>query len=65
MRLAEIATDVAAKLDNSPDAPALLKKLAAWEQFYNLSRPHGAHGGKAPYEALQSLLVHNQTVPVD
>jgi transposase InsO family protein len=42
----------------------LLEKLAAWEQFYNLSRPHGAHGGKAPYEALQALLVYNQTVSV-
>lgn len=29
-----------------------LKKLAAWEQFYNLSQPHGANGGRAPYEAL-------------
>lgn len=42
----------------------LLKKLAAWEQFYNLDRPHGAHGGKSPYEALKLLLEHNQTVSV-
>ncbi len=42
----------------------LLKKLAAWEQFYNLDRPHGAHGGKSPYEALRLLLEPNQTVSV-
>jgi transposase InsO family protein len=24
----------------------LKKKLAAWEQFYNYDRPHGAHKGK-------------------
>lgn len=46
------------------DEVDLLKKLAAWEQFYNLSRPHGALGGRAPYEALQTLLVHDQTVSV-
>jgi transposase InsO family protein len=28
----------------------LNEKLAAWESFYNLNRPHGAHGGKTPYE---------------
>ncbi|MFC3052340.1 IS481 family transposase [Kordiimonas pumila] len=27
-------------------------KLAEWEAFYNFARPHGAHGGKAPYEKL-------------
>jgi transposase InsO family protein len=26
-------------------------KLAEWERFYNLARPHGAHNGKTPYEA--------------
>ena len=31
-------------------------KLAAWEEFYNMNRPHGAHGGKTPYEALRSML---------
>ena len=34
----------------------LNKKLEEWESFYNLTRPHGAHGGKTPYEALRSLL---------
>ncbi len=35
----------------------LNEKLAAWERFYNYDRPHGAFGGKTPYEALRSLLV--------
>jgi hypothetical protein len=30
----------------------LKKKLAEWEKFYNLARPHGAHQGKTPYELL-------------
>lgn len=34
----------------------LNEKLAAWENFYNLNRPHGAHDGKTPYEALRSML---------
>ena len=34
----------------------LNEKLAAWEQFYNYDRPHGAFNGKTPYEALRSLL---------
>jgi transposase InsO family protein len=34
----------------------LEKKLAQWERFYNLSRPHGAFQGKAPYEALREKL---------
>ena len=34
----------------------LNEKLAAWESFYNLNRPHGAHGGKTPYEALRCML---------
>ena len=34
----------------------LKKKLEAWEQFYNLNRPHAAHDGKTPYEVLRSLL---------
>ena len=28
----------------------LNKKLAAWEDFYNLHRPHGSHGGMTDYE---------------
>jgi transposase InsO family protein len=31
-------------------------KLAEWEKFYNLNRPHGAHNRKTPYEALKRLL---------
>ncbi|MCP4907937.1 MAG: transposase [bacterium] len=34
----------------------LEKKLATWENFYNFDRPHGAHGGKTPYEALREKL---------
>lgn len=35
----------------------LNKKLAKWERFYNLDRPHGAFKGKTPYEALRCKLV--------
>jgi len=31
-------------------------KLAEWERFYNFARPHGAHNGKTPYEALRDKL---------
>ena len=31
-------------------------KLFVWEHFYNLSRPHGAFNGKAPYEVLRERL---------
>ena len=31
-------------------------KLEQWERFYNLHRPHGAHNGKTPYEALREKL---------
>ena len=34
----------------------LKQKLAHWERFNNLSRPHGAFNGKAPYEALREAL---------
>ncbi len=34
----------------------LAKKLATWEGFYNYDRPHGAHGGKTPYEVLRETL---------
>jgi transposase InsO family protein len=34
----------------------LNRKLAEWEHFYNFNRPHGAHAGKTPYEALRSVL---------
>jgi transposase InsO family protein len=38
------------------DAVDLQEKLAHWERFYNLSRPHGAFNGKAPDEALREKL---------
>ena len=31
-------------------------KLAAWENFYNYQRPHGAFEGKTPYEALREKI---------
>jgi transposase InsO family protein len=34
----------------------LNEKLAEWERFYNLDRPHGAFKGKTPYEALKYRL---------
>jgi transposase InsO family protein len=34
----------------------LNKKLAVWERFYNYDRPHGAHSGRTPYEALREKL---------
>jgi len=34
----------------------LNKKLKEWEHFYNTGRPHGAHQGKTPYEAMRLLL---------
>ena len=34
----------------------LSAKLAEWESFYNLSRPHGAFNGRAPYEILRERL---------
>jgi len=43
----------------------LSSKLASWEEFYNLHRPHGAHGGKTPYEVLRSRLEASSSVPED
>ena len=34
----------------------LVAKLDEWERFYNFHRPHGAFGGKTPYEALREKL---------
>lgn len=31
-------------------------RLAEWENFYNHQRPHGAHDGTTPYEALRERL---------
>lgn len=35
-------------------------RLKEWESFYNLARPHGAHDGKTPYEALREKLQSQQ-----
>lgn len=42
----------------------LSKKLAAWEDFYNLHRPHGAHEGQTPYESLKDLIAMPASVSV-
>jgi transposase InsO family protein len=34
----------------------LQAKLKKWQDFYNFMRPHGAHGGKTPYEVLHEKL---------
>jgi len=34
----------------------LNKKLTTWEEFYKYNRPHGAHKGQTPYEALRIML---------
>ena len=34
----------------------LKKKLSAWEKFHHYDRPHAAHKGKTPYEALRGEL---------
>jgi len=44
------------KRSSTTDDVDLNAKLREWEKFYNLSRPHGAHNGKTPYEALKRLL---------
>lgn len=44
------------QLLNYTDDIDLNEKLAEWEYFYNFNRPHGAHGGKAPYEVLRTVL---------
>ena len=44
------------QLLNYKDDVDLEEKLAEWEQFYNFSRPHGAHAGKTPYESLREKL---------
>lgn len=31
-------------------------KVDEWERFYNFARPHGAHNGQTPYEALRDKL---------
>ena len=44
------------QLLSSKDDVDLEAKLAEWERFYNLARPHGAHKCKTPYEALRESL---------
>ena len=34
----------------------LERRLTEWEVFYNFHHPHGAFGGKTPYEALRERL---------
>ena len=34
----------------------LEKRLAEWQQYYNLHRPHTAHGGRTPFEVLHEKL---------
>jgi transposase InsO family protein len=34
----------------------LNEKLAEWERFYNIGRPHGAFKGETAYEALRCIL---------
>jgi hypothetical protein len=38
---------------HGPYTTDLEKKLEAWERFYDYDRPHGAHKGKTPDEALR------------
>jgi transposase InsO family protein len=33
----------------------LEKKLAVWERFYNVDRPHGSLGGQTPNEFAEGL----------
>ena len=42
----------------------LNRKLAEWERFYNFDRPHGAHKGRTPYEALRTMLDSKKGVSV-
>lgn len=48
------------QLLNYKDDAHLEAKLAEWERFYNLTRPHCAHNGKTPYQALRerSRFIH-------
>ncbi len=50
------------QLLNYTDDVDLNIKIASWEDFYNLHRPHGAHEGNTPYEALKKMLEQPQCV---
>jgi transposase InsO family protein len=39
-------------------------KLDEWDRFYNFARPHGAHNGQTPYEALRDKLQQTNKCPV-
>jgi transposase InsO family protein len=40
----------------------LNEKLAEWERFYNLERPHGAFQGRTPYEMLRTSLTQTKNL---
>jgi hypothetical protein len=40
-------------------------KLEEWERFYNYHRPHSAHFGKSPYEALREKLKLATSPPLE
>ena len=42
-------------LDYTDDVD-LRAKLAVWEEFYNVNRPHAAFGGRTPYEVLREKM---------
>ena len=42
-------------LDYTDDVD-LRAKLAVWEKFYNVNRPHAAFGGRTPYEVLREKM---------
>jgi transposase-like protein len=44
------------RVDQAKRLKDLEKKLAVWERFYNYDRPHAAHRGKTPYQALREKL---------
>jgi len=56
-RIREVRTDngheLQAKFHWHVDLEA---KLDEWERFYNFARPHGAHNGQTPHEALRDKL---------
>ena len=43
-------------LDDDGDVN-LSEKLAQWESYYNLLRPHSTHAGKTPYEMLKQRML--------
>ena len=41
----------------------LEERLSEWQQYYNLHRPHTAHGGRTPFEVLHEKLKGQTHVP--